>query len=52
MDEAKAALQQLLRVQPGLTVRRYRTNVTSNDPPAVKAYERLMAGLAKAGLPD
>ncbi len=52
MDEAKAALADLLRVQPGLTVARYRRNVTSNEPVAVKTYERLIAGLAKAGLPE
>jgi class 3 adenylate cyclase/TolB-like protein/Tfp pilus assembly protein PilF len=52
MDEAKAVLQDFLRVQPRITVALYRRNLTSNDPPAVKAYERLMAGLAKAGLPE
>ena len=52
MDEAKAALADFVRVQPGITVTRYRRNVTSNEPLAVKAYERLMAGLAKAGLPE
>ncbi|HEY7608829.1 MAG TPA: adenylate/guanylate cyclase domain-containing protein [Alphaproteobacteria bacterium] len=52
MDEAKAALQDFLRVQPGITVALYRRNVTSNEPVAVKANERLMTGLAKAGLPD
>lgn len=50
MDEAKAALADFLRVQPGITVARYRRNVTSNEPVAIKAYERLMTGLAKAGL--
>jgi adenylate cyclase len=52
MDEAKAALAEFLRVQPGITVARYRRNVTSNEPVAVKTYARLMAGLAKAGLPE
>jgi len=50
MDEAKAALCEFLRVQPGITIARYRRNVTSNEPVAVKTYARLMAGLAKVGL--
>ncbi len=52
MDEAKAALAEFRRVQPGVTVSRYRNNVTSNIPVSVKAYERLMSGLKKAGLPE
>jgi adenylate cyclase len=52
MDEAKAALGEFLRVQPGITIRRYRTIVTSDVQPGIKAYERLMSGLRKAGLPD
>ncbi len=52
MDEAKAALAEFLRVQPGITVARYQRNVTSNEPVAVKTYARLMSGLAKAGLPE
>jgi hypothetical protein len=51
-DEAKAALAQFLRVQPGITVARYRQASTANEPAALKTYERLMAGLAKAGLPE
>jgi class 3 adenylate cyclase/TolB-like protein len=52
LDEAKAALGEFLRVQPGITIRRYRTIVTSDVQPGIKAYERLMSGLRKAGLPD
>ncbi len=52
MEEAKAALNEFRRVQPGITVSRYRTNITSDVPDAVKAYERLVSGLKKAGLPD
>jgi TolB-like protein/Flp pilus assembly protein TadD len=51
-DEAKAALAEFLRVQPGITGKRYRTTLTSDVQPAIKAYERLLAGLQKAGLPD
>jgi hypothetical protein len=39
-------------VQPGITVARYRQTSTANEPVAVKTYARLMAGLAKAGLPE
>ncbi|MBM3556616.1 MAG: tetratricopeptide repeat protein, partial [Alphaproteobacteria bacterium] len=52
VDEAKAALAEFQRVQPDITVSRYRYNLTSNEPLAMKGYERLMAGLAKAGLPE
>jgi len=52
INEAKAALQDFLRVQPGITVSRYRRNLTADKPRAVKAYSRLMNGLRKAGLPE
>lgn len=52
MDEAKAALREFQRVQPGITVARYRQAQTANEPIAVKTYERLLTGLAKAGLPE
>jgi class 3 adenylate cyclase/TolB-like protein/Flp pilus assembly protein TadD len=52
MDEAKAAIQELMRVQPGLTITLYRRNLTSDHPVAVKSYDRLFAGLRKAGLPE
>ena len=51
-EEAKAALGEFLRVQPGITVRRYRTTLTSDVQPGIKAYERLLAGLRKAGMPE
>ena len=52
MDEAKAALREFQRVQPGITVARYRQAQTANEPVAVKTNARLMTGLAKAGLPE
>ncbi len=52
VEEAKLALEDFRRVQPGITFRRYRSNLTSDTPVAVKAYQRLMDGLRKAGLPD
>jgi adenylate cyclase len=52
LDEARAAIGDFRRVQPGITIARYRANLTSNTPQALEAYERLMSGLRKAGLPD
>ncbi len=52
MDEAKAALREFQRVQPGMTVARYRQFTTSNEPAAMKTAARLITGLAKAGLPE
>ncbi len=49
VDEARAALEQLLRRMPGLT-----TNDQRLTRPFKRAIdrERFLAGLAKAGLPD
>ena len=52
IDEAKTALGEFLRVQPGITGSRYRTTLTSDVQPGIKAYERLLSGLRKAGLRD
>jgi tetratricopeptide (TPR) repeat protein len=52
MDEARAAVKDFERVQPGITVSRYQRNVASKDPTALEVYERLMNGLRKAGLPE
>jgi len=52
VEEAKLALQDFVRVQPGITIRRYRSNLTSDVSAAVKVYQRLLDGLRKAGLPD
>jgi adenylate cyclase len=52
LDEAKAALAEFIRVQPGITISRYRAIITSDVPLAIKATERLIAGLRKAGLPE
>ncbi len=52
IEKAKAALREFRKKQPGITVSRYRRNVTSDDPTAIKTYERLMNGLRKAGLAE
>ncbi len=52
LDMAKAALKELLRVQPGITVSRYLRRVAADDPVAIKTYERMTEGLRKAGLPE
>jgi adenylate cyclase len=50
MKKANAALQDFQRVRPGITLSGYRRQVASDDPVALKTYERLLSGLSKAGL--
>ena len=52
IEQAHEALREFLDRQPGMTVSRYWRNVASEDPDAMKAYERLIVGLRKAGLPE
>ena len=52
IQEAKAALQDFVRVQPGITISRYKGNAASDDLVAIKPYERMMDGLRNAGLPE
>jgi adenylate cyclase len=52
MDGAQKALEGFLHRQPGMTITRHWRNVASDDQTAMKSYERLIAGLRKAGLPD
>jgi len=49
-DKAKAALADLLRLQPKLTLGRYRDQVAGREPFAIESYARLLDGLSKAGL--
>lgn len=51
-EKARAALRDFVERQPGVTVTRYWHNVASDEPKALKAYERLMVGLRAAGLPE
>ncbi len=52
LSNAQTATQEFLQLQPGMTASQYWRNVASADPVALKAYERLIVGLRKAGLPD
>ncbi len=52
MEEAKVALQDFVKVQPGITISRYQRNAASDDPVAINTYKRMMDGLRKAGLPE
>lgn len=51
-DQARAALAEFRRLQPAMTLARYRTVQTADDPAAIKAYARLEDGLRIAGLPE
>lgn len=51
IEEGKKAGQELERRLPGITVDRYMSEVTSDDPTAKASYEPLREGLLKVGLP-
>lgn len=50
MNKASAALQDFKRVRPKISLSGYRRQVASDDPVALKTYERLISGLRIAGL--
>ena len=50
MKDARAALDNFLQRQPGVTLASYWTSIASDDPDAMKAYERYVSGLREAGL--
>jgi adenylate cyclase len=50
--EAKAALAEFTRRQPGMSIARFRTVIGANDARAAKTLERIWSGLRKAGLPE
>ena len=52
MDKAHTALDDLNRVMPNVTLSRYQRGLASTDPVAIESYQRLIAGLRKAGLTD
>ena len=49
-EKAEAALADLKRLQPGVTLGRYRNQIAGKEPLAIKSYARLLDGLSKAGL--
>ena len=52
LDEARAAAQAGLALQPSFTVRRYRANAPSSHPVYLAGRERVYEGLRMAGVPE
>jgi hypothetical protein len=52
VDQAKAAAQGGLALHPYFTIRRYRTNLSSNDPTYIAGRERIYDGMRIAGVPE
>ena len=52
VDEARAAAQAGLVLDPGFTVRRYRAGVFSDNPTYLAWRERMYQGMHMAGLPE
>jgi len=52
LDEAKAAAQAALALNPGFTIRRVRANVPSDNPVYRAGRERIIEGLRMAGVPE
>jgi adenylate cyclase len=50
--EARAAVADLRRLMPGYTVDRWRHEGWSDNPVFLEQYQRIIAGLQKAGLPE
>lgn len=51
-DEARAAIDELLKLQPNYTVDRWAHAGFSNNPVFLAQYQRIIEGLRKAGLPE
>ncbi len=52
LDEARAAVQAGLALNPEFTLRRYRAGAASDNPTFLAQRERVVAGLRKAGVPE
>jgi tetratricopeptide (TPR) repeat protein len=52
LDEARAAAQAGLALNPSFTIRRYRTYTPSNHPVYLAGRERLIEGMRLAGVPE
>jgi|SRR5438105_391916 len=52
LDQAKAAVQGGLALDPYFTIRRYRSNLSSNDPTYLAGRERICEGMRVAGVPE
>jgi adenylate cyclase len=51
-EEARAAVHGLLALKPGYTVGHWRREGWSDHPVFVREYDRIIAGLQNAGLPE
>jgi tetratricopeptide (TPR) repeat protein len=52
LDQAKAAVRGGLALDPGFTMHRYSTNLSSNDPMYLAGRERIYEGMRLAGVPE
>ena len=52
LDEAQATVQAGLALYPSFSIRRYRTNTSSNNPVYLAGRERVYEGLRMAGVPE
>ena len=52
LDEARAAAQAGLALDPSFTIRRFRTNAPSNHPRYLAGRERIYEGMRMAGVPE
>src|ERR1700694_254057 len=52
LEEARAAAQAGLALQPGFTLRRYRENALSDNPAHLAGRERSCEGMRLAGVPE
>ena len=52
LDEARAAVQAGLALQPSFTIRRYRGNLLSRHPAYLAGRERVYEGMRMAGVPE
>jgi adenylate cyclase len=52
IDEARAALQGGVALNPGFTIRRYRVGAQSDNPAFLKRREQIIEAMRKAGVPE
>jgi TolB-like protein/class 3 adenylate cyclase len=52
LDEARAAARTGLALDPGFTIRRFRRNLSSDNPTYLAGRERFYEGMREAGLPE
>jgi tetratricopeptide (TPR) repeat protein len=52
LDEARAEVKAGLALNPGFTIRRYRSGAQSDNPEFLKRRERIIEDMRKAGVPE